>query len=66
MEQYSEALANKVNIVNDTVDINKLSNEITTSIQKLSDIVIPKHSKAKENKPWVDENFLQLIEAQVK
>ena len=66
MEQYSVALENRINIANDTVDINKLSDEITTAIQKSSDIVIPKHSKAKENKPWVDENFLQLIEARVK
>ena len=36
------------------------------AIQKSSNIAILKHSKVKENKPWVDETFLELIEARNK
>ena len=39
---------------------------ITSSIQQCSESVIPKCIKPKDEKPWIDEEFLQLVDSRNK
>ena len=43
------------------ITVDELSEKITTSIHNSCDKYIPARKRSKENKPWTDEHFLQLI-----
>ena len=60
-KQYSAALDIELDGYNELDNVDDLSDKITQSIQVASDSVIPKREKSKDHKPWVDDNFLQLV-----
>ena len=43
-------------------DVNELSEKITISIQSSSETHIPPKKRSTDNKPWVNENLIRLIE----
>ena len=43
------------------ITVDELSEKITTSIHNSYDKYIPPLKRSKENEPWTDEHFLQLI-----
>ena len=66
IKKYSEEL--DISLENATRATNKdnLSDTITTSIHKCSNSVIPKRNNPKEDNPWIDEEFLRLVETRNK
>ena len=59
---FSNALDIALDDMSMCIDINDLSDKITSSILNSSDKYIPPLERSKENKPWTDEHFLCLIE----
>ena len=59
---YSDALDIALENVRESDNIDALSDKITTSIQKSSDSSILSKDRSTDNRPWVDETFLHLIE----
>ena len=59
---FSNALDIALDDMSMCIDINDLSDKITSSILNSSDKYIPPLERSKENKPWTDEHFLRLIE----
>ena len=47
-------------------NIDDLSDTITTSIHKCSNSVILKRNNPKDDKPWIDEEFLRIVETRNK
>ena len=59
---FSNALDIALDDMSMCIDINDLSDKITSSILNSSNKYIPPLERSKENKPWTDEHFLRLIE----
>ena len=59
---YSDALDKALEDNNTCNDIDEHSDKITRSIQNSSEKTIPTKQRLKENKRWVNENFLHLIQ----
>ena len=62
MKSYSEALENSLEGTSEITNIDELSEKITNSILTASESTIPKKKKEKDNKPWVDDEFLELVQ----
>ena len=62
VKSYSDFLDQALEDFSNFSDVNKLSEKITISIQSSSETHIPPKKHSTDNKPWVNENFLRLIE----
>ena len=62
VKNYSEVLENSLEGTSEITNIDELSEKITNSILTASESTIPKKKKEKDNKPWVDDEFLELVQ----
>ena len=62
VKSYSDSLDQELEDFSNFVDVNGLSEKITISTQSSSEIHIPPKKRSTDNKPWVNESFLRLIE----
>ena len=61
VKSYFDALDKSLEDHNACNGIDELSDKITIAIQNSSEKTIPTKESLKENKPWVNEDFLHLI-----
>ena len=66
IKKYSEELDISLENATRATNIDDLSDTITTSIHKCSNSVIPKHDNPKDDKPWIDKEFIRLVETRNK
>ena len=62
VKSYSDSLDQVLEDFSNFSDVNELSEKITISIQSSSETHIPPKKRSTDNKPWVNESFLRLIE----
>ena len=62
VKSYSDSLDQALEDFSNFSDVNELSKKITISIQTSSETHIPPKKRSTDNKPWVNESFLRLIE----
>ena len=62
VKSYSDSLDQALEDFSNFSDVNELSEKITISIQSSSETHIPPKKRSTDNKPWVNESFLRLIE----
>ena len=62
VKSYSDSLDEALEGFSNFSDVNELSEKITISIKSSSETHIPPKERSTDNKPWVNETFLRLIE----
>ena len=62
VKSYSDSLDEALEDFSNFSDVNELSEKITISIKSSSETHIPPKERSTDNKPWVNETFLRLIE----
>ena len=67
-EDYSHALSDNLetSIASSASTPDEIDEIITNAIHKSTEATIPKRTDAQDNKPWVDDTFLKLIESRNK